>query len=137
VSVVRAILIDPERRSVTAITLDGKDRAMLDEMAKIIGCDEGMDHVAISDMRDTLWVDGFGLRRAQPIYAFRLRIRHDPLAGKAIVIGADAHGKTQAPYFPIDVLRQEIVWLGLIRPQVDWIEDGNHLRAVVTYSRVK
>jgi hypothetical protein len=131
----RAILIDPERRIVTKITLKSEnEHGQRDEMAKIIGCG-GMDYTLLSDMLDSLWVDQFGLARRKPTYAFKLRIRHDPFAGRALVIGTTADGKTCEPRFPLDLMRHEITWLGLIVPEVDWIEEGNRMRAVVTYRR--
>lgn len=133
----RAYLIDPELQRVSTVELDGKnDSERLDHMRRLIGCGS-MDHMMISDEHDEVWLDDRGLSRGQPVYAFRLRIIKDPCAGKGIVIGANDEGVTRAPYFPLDLLVREIVWLGVIVPQVDWVEDGNTVRAVVTYSRPK
>jgi hypothetical protein len=132
-----AILIDPELRQVMSIDLpDGGSGSRLTVMRGVIGCDS-MDHITIDDMRDSVWVDDNGLKRGKPIYAFRLAISPSPIAGKAIVIGADEMGRTQAPYITIEFLREEIEWLGLIIPEVDWVEEPDGLRAVVTYSRPK
>jgi|SRR5262245_5640795 len=128
----RAILIDPEMRTVSYIQLP---RDAVEEMHTIIGC-EGLDHMTISDMHDSLWVDDMGLRKG-PVYAFKLPIARDPIPGRAIVIGADEAGRTCPPFFPIDILRREIEWLGRIVPEVNWFEEGNRHYAVVTYAREK
>src|SRR5262249_12842332 len=103
-------------------------------MHKIIGC-EGMDCALLDDMRDTVWVDELGLARGKPIYAFKLPIMRNPFAGKAIVIGEDDTGRTCEPFFPLDMLRQEVKWLGRIVPEVTWIEEGKRCCAIVTYKR--
>ena len=130
----KAILIDPERRTVEPIELPDNDIAIGEEMQRIIGC-SGLDYGLIDDMRDTIWVDEFGLKRGKPIHAFKLPVQHDPYAGKAVILGADDMGATCAPYIPIDLLRQDIEWLGVIVPEVEWIKEERGGRAVVTYSR--
>ena len=62
-------------------------------------------------------------------------MQRDPFAGKAIILGADDRGATRAPFVPIQVLKADITWLGVIVPDVQWIEEAGRLRAVVTYSR--
>jgi hypothetical protein len=131
--IIKAYLIDPEARTVR--TIDLPDLKMLDAMRRILG--GNMDHQTISDMHDTLWVEEFGLKRGEPIHAFKLpAIQPTPYAGKAIIIGADDEGRTRAPYIPIEILMRDVEWLGVIVPAVDWVvtdERGAH--AVVTYSR--
>ena len=129
----QAILIDPEARTITMIELP-TDK-MLDAMKRIIGDD--MDHQTISDEHDTLWISENGLRGGEPIHAFKLLIQHDPYAGKAIIIGADDEGRTRAPVIPIKLLMHSIEWLGVIVPEVKWINDEHGAHAVVTYSRPK
>ncbi len=132
----RAYLIDPRGREIRAIELTEGDRLMLQEMRQIIGAD-GLDHATISDMHDSLWVDDSGLKRGERIYAFKLPVQSDPIAGKAIVIGADEIGRTQAPFIPIAVLRDTIEWLGEIVPEVTWEDTAAGVRAIVTYARQK
>ena len=131
----KAILIDPERRTIEPIELPDNDSAINAAMRRIIGC-TGLDYGVIDDMRDTIWVDEFGLTRGQPVYAFKL-LRREPYAGKAVIIGADDTGATCAPYIPIGVLRNDVEWLDAIVPAVDWIEEEHGVRAVVTYRRPK
>jgi hypothetical protein len=129
----RAYLIDPEARVIRAIDLPEKN--MLDEMARIVGGD--MDHGMISEARDSIWVNEFGLKRGEPVHAFKLPIQHAPYAGKAIIIGADSRGHTCEPFIPIEMLMHDVEWLGVIVPEVEWMEEAGGMRAVVTYSRPK
>lgn len=131
----KAYLIDPEARTVRPIELPDKDKNMLDEMRRIVGGD--MDHGPISDEHDSIWVYEFGLKRGEPVYAFKLPVQHEPYAGRAIIIGADDRGLTRPPFIPIDVLMRDIEWLGVIVPEVTWLEDERGARAVVSYSRPK
>jgi hypothetical protein len=133
---VKAYLVDPDARVIKSIELP--DLGMLDAMARIIGSlSGGMDHQMISDEHDSIWVDEFGLQRGEPIYAFKLPIQRDPYAGRAIVIGADDAGRTRPPFVPLWLLLRDLEWLGLIVPTIDWVEEGNRTRAIVTYSRPK
>jgi hypothetical protein len=130
----KAILIDPERRSVAWINLPNADQDSRAAMQEIIGCD-GFDYAVLDDLRDSIWVDEFGLTRGEAIYAFKLPVQPDPYAGKAIVIGATETGATCAPQIPIEVLRADITWLGLIVPEVTLVQEAHGVRAVVTYRR--
>jgi hypothetical protein len=133
----RAYLIDPEKRSVRPIELP--DKGMLDAMRAIIGPPSGgMDHVIISDEHDSIWVDEFGLKRGEPIHAFKLPTSPTPFAGRAIIIGADRDtGFDRPPFIPIEMLIATVDWLGIIVPAVEWIDEANGVRAVVTYSRLR
>ena len=131
----KAYLIDPEARTITAIDLP--DDGMLDAMRRIIGPPSGgMDHQLISDELDTIWLDEYGLTRGEPIHAFKLPIARHPYAGRAIITGADrSTGRTRAPYIPLWMLRRDVEWLGVIVPTTEWVEEAGGLRCVVTYSR--
>ncbi len=134
-STVQAILIDPEPQTVEFIELPRDMNAMLDAMREIVGGD--MDNSALSEMKDTIWTYEFGLVESKPIHAFRLPIRRDPYAGKAIIIGESRTGKVQRPYLLIDVIRRDVEWLGEIIPETQWVDEEGGSRAVVTYSRPK
>lgn len=129
----KAYLIDPEARTIGSIELP--DEKMLDAMARIVG--GGMDHAPISDEHDTIWVYEFGLKNGEPVHAFKLPVRPEPYAGKAIIIGADDRGLTREPFIPIEMLMRDVEWLGVIVPEVTWVEEANGMRAVVTYARPK
>ena len=131
----KAYLIDPRVCVIREIHFTD-DKTMLADMRRVVGADT-LDQAVISEMRDSIWVDGDGLRAGKPICAFKLPIQKDPFAGKAIVIGADAIGCTRAPAIPIEVLRRDLEWLGEIVPEVTFEETPNGARAIVTYSRAK
>jgi hypothetical protein len=132
---VKAYLNDPEARTMREIVFVDERKA-LDEMYRLIGADT-LDHQIISDEHDSIWLDGDGLRRGEPIYAFKLPIQREPYAGKALVIGADDYGQTRAPFIPIEMLRRDVEWLGRIMPEVVWEKTAFGERAIVTYARVK
>lgn len=54
-----------------------------------------------------------------------------------MIIGANARGETASCRMPIELLRAEISWLGLIRPEVVWDHTEIGSRAIVMYSRIK
>jgi hypothetical protein len=133
----KAILIDPFKQEVREIEINAtNDRALSIEMHRLIGADT-LDHQRISDDHDSVWLDDAGLKRGEPVYAFKLPIQRDPYAGTAVIIGADHIGRTRAPLIPIEVLRNGIEWLGRIVPEVVWEETERGSRAIVTYARAK
>jgi hypothetical protein len=71
------------------------------------------------------------------VHAFKLPVQPAPYAGKAIIIGADDRGLTREPFIPIEMLMRDVEWLGVIVPEVTWVEEANGMRAVVTYARPK
>jgi hypothetical protein len=131
----KAFLIDPFTREISEVELPTDNRALSDEMHRLIGADT-LDHQTISMEHDSVWVDDAGLKRGERVYAFKLPIQRDPYAGRAVVIGADAAGRTRAPVIPIEALRRDIEWLGCIVPEVTWETTERGERAIVTYSRV-
>jgi hypothetical protein len=132
-------LIDPSLQRVSLIELETPVVATIE---RLIGDTYGIDHAIISDVDDMIWVAGGSLLAQKPVYAFRLPTQRDPFAGKAIIIGGDDQHK---PIIPIDVVKQDIEWLGLIIPTVTVINEETELfgrkairhRAVVTYERPK
>jgi hypothetical protein len=130
----KAILIDPFKQEVLEIQVTADPRGLSTEMHKIIGANT-LDHATISAEFDSVWVDDAGLKRGEPIYAFKLPTHRDPFAGRAVVIGADRSGRTRAPVIPIEVLRKSIEWLGRIVPEVTWEHTERGGRAIVTYKR--
>jgi hypothetical protein len=135
----RGYLIDPRLQRVSVIELE---EPVVATMTRLIGDQYGMDHAIISELGDMIWVAGGSLLEQKPIYAFRLPVQHEPFAGSAIIIGGDDHHK---PSLPIDVVKQDIEWLGLIIPTITYINEEIEFagrkairhRAVVTYERPK
>ena len=132
----RAIMIDPQARSVSELEISGK----LDEMHKLVGADTlesfGLALFEDTGQRDFGWVDDGGLTRGEPILAFLLPLAKDPIGGRCLIIGADRRGETCSCRIPIAILRQDVTWLGLILPEVTWDHSERGMRAIVTYSRV-
>lgn len=130
------ILIDPEARSVTEL----ESVATLAQLHELVGADT-LDHFRLAAFEggqiDTGWVDDGGLSRGKPIHAFLLPTGKDPIGGRCVIIGADRYGETCSSKFPIDLLRQDVTWLGVIRPEVVWDHTAHGSRPIVTYSRVK
>jgi hypothetical protein len=132
----RAILIDPEARNVREL----ESTLSFAEMHELIGA-ETLDNFGLAAFegghKDSGWVDDGGLMRGEPIHAFLLPTAKDPIAGKCLIIGANHLGETASCRMPIAILRQDVTWLGLIKPEVVWDRIGNVDRSIVTYSRVK
>jgi hypothetical protein len=132
----RAILIDPREQRVSEIEWNGE----LDGLHALLDDPDGLSHFCLAEFeggfRDHCWVDDCGLSRGEPVHAFLLPTSKDPIAGKCAVIGSNERGDTTACLMPIEILRQDVSWLGLIRPEVFWEDTDTGQRAIVTYSRV-
>jgi len=132
----RTILIDPEARQITDLESD----CSLDSIHKLIGADtiDSFGLAAYCDGgRDMGWVDDSGLSGAKPVHAFLLPTAKDPIPGRCVIIGANAMGETCKARLPLVILKQDVTWLGLIKPEVTWDHTATGSRAIVTYSRVK
>ena len=134
--VYRAILIDPEKRSIETIA-----SACTHEAVRELINAAALDHFRIADHGsswDYGWIDDGGLSRGMPVHAFKFDIRRDPLAGRCVLVGVDKEGgDTVDAKFQIDILRANIEWLGVILPEVTWDETERGNRAIVTYSKVR
>jgi hypothetical protein len=132
----RVILIDPEARNIRELQSD----CSLDSIHKLVDA-ETLDNFGLAAFegghKDSGWVDDGGLMRGEPIHAFLLPTAKDPVGGKCLIIGANYLGETENCRMPIEILRQDVTWLGLIKPEVIWDRVGNVDRSIVTYSRVK
>ena len=133
----RAILIDPKRQTVDVVVTKGTH----EDTRALVGA-SSLDNFRIAahpESFDYGWVDDLGLSRGEPVYAFKFNIRPDnPIAGRCLLIGADKEtGATADAKFPLDVLRESIVWLGRIIPEVFWEETEQGARAIITYARAK
>lgn len=133
----RTILIDPVVRSITEL----ESAATVAALHELIGAPT-LDNfrLALFDQDghvDMGWVDDGGLSRGEPVHAFLFPRAKDPIAGKCVIIGANRMGETTSCRIPVEILRQDVTWLGLILPEVTWDETDMASRAIVTYSRVK
>ena len=129
----RAVLIDPELRSIVVLQID----VTLDAIHEQIG--PNLDSFALAEFDysfDHAWVDDMGLTNG-PVYAFLLSNRHDPIAGRCLIVGVDRETRDRAnALIPIGFLRANIEWLGKIKPEVTWDQNGPVTRSIVTYSKV-
>lgn len=131
----RAILIDPEKRSIEEVQTD----LAIPTMQKLIGADT-LDDFGLADhgdSKDMGWVDDGGLQRGEPIHAFLLDISEYPIAGRCLVIGADQRGEECDAKIGIDFLKEHIEWLGRIVPKVKWINTDHGQSASVSYEKVQ
>jgi hypothetical protein len=132
----RVILIDPQARSISEL----ESSASLAALHELVGA-ETLDSFGLAAFenghRDMGWVDDAGLSRGELIHAFLLPTAKDPICGKCLIIGANRLGETASCQIPIAILRQDVTWLGPIRPEVTWDRTELGYRAIVTYSRVK
>lgn len=132
----RGVIIDPERRSVEVVETDGSP-----EQTQALVRASALDHFRLADHGESWdygWVDDDGLTRGQPVHAFKIDIRDDPIAGRCLLIGVKKEtGDTTDAHMPVDFLREHIDWLGEIVPEVTWDETESGSRAIVTYARVK
>lgn len=132
----RTIVIDPAARTVEVIESNGS----YEKTRELVGA-IGLDHFRIADHEDSWdygWCDDNGLARRKPVHAFLLSIRKEPIPGRCVLAGVEKDsGENCDAKFPLDVLRSNITWLGVILPEVTWDESEAGARAIVTYARVK
>jgi hypothetical protein len=84
----RAIVIDPEARTVTEVSWSGKT----EELFSLVRAD-GIDRASLPN-GDDIWVDDTGLKSGHQRFGFKHQDYYHPLAGRAVIIGANAKGKT-------------------------------------------
>jgi len=132
----RAVLINPEMRTIT----EAQTRGRLDDIHALVQDKDGLDSFRLAEYEtswDYGWADDMGLANGAPIHAFKFDIRPDPIAGRCLIIGLDEQSRDECDALvSVDFLRKHITWLGLIKPEVTWVEEANGARAVVTYERV-
>jgi hypothetical protein len=100
----RAILIDPVRKTVTVVEHNGDYR----EIHKLLSDEESGLHVDTFtcvriNERDAIFVDDNGLYQNDdnPQFFFLWRGYHQPLAGRGLILGADKDGETIGAGIPL------------------------------------
>lgn len=129
----RALLIDPEKRTIEETVFDPVQGCYAQVGA------EGLDFFRIADHGKTFdqgVVDDTGLARGKPIFAFKFRKDDGPIGGRCLIIGADMRGKTADATMTLAFVRDEVEWLGLILPRVVWEHTERGASAKVTYEAV-
>jgi hypothetical protein len=128
-AVMRAILINPDTRTITEIETKGDLNAMHGALTRP-GCARNDDINAVRiTPHDDLWVDGEGLLKPD-VPVFRLRGYHHPLAGRGLILGNDGYGKSIGTKIAIERLHDIIQWTdqfttGELTPT---IEEPGHIK---------
>jgi len=132
----RTIVIDPAARTVDEVESEGHR----DATARLVAADH-LDYFRLAEHPrswDYGYCDERGLARQRPIHAFLFSIRPDPIAGRCALHGVKKDtGSICDCTFPLDVIRWEITWLGLVLPRVEWIDTPNGSVAVVSYTALQ
>lgn len=100
----KAILIDPERKSITEVEHDDS----LEDIHLLVDCST-IDAVRI-DGRDVIYVDDDGLYVKKHFFTFGHSL--SPIAGKGLVLGTDHDGYSIAPEkATVESLERDIHWI--------------------------
>ncbi len=104
----RAILIDPEAKTVTEVDYIGKSYRDIYDM---IDCETftvvGIEH------DDAIYVDDEGLLKDDPQFFFTYRGYAQPLAGKGLVLGTDEDGNSTEPVSTLDDIKNRVRFVEL------------------------
>jgi hypothetical protein len=132
----RVILIEPEACRISELQ-SSASLAAIHELVGAATLDSFGMAIYGDGGRDMGWVDDDGLIGGVPVHAFLLPNVKDPIAGRCLILGANQRGETCSARLPLALLRQDVSWLGKIKPEVTWDHTELGSRAIVTYSRVK
>lgn len=113
----RALLIDPFHKSVSEFQLLARDGSCHTEIVAAIGC-EVLTLVPMPDgtltlpgpKRNALFLDDEGLYVEGQRY-FQLPHYHQPLPGRAVVVGIGEEGETKSCTLSLVALRMAVRWL--------------------------
>ena len=119
----RAILIDPEKRSVTEIDMPEGNRSSVDEMNKLIGSDVFCCGHRFSN-EDTIYCDDEGLLKEEQPAMFRIGLRGGIIPGKGLVMGSDEEGNSVDAKTQIEDLFGKLRWLVAVDPGGSTIIDS-------------
>lgn len=100
----KAYLIDPYEGSIEQVEYSGD----YEDIYRLIDC-RYFDCVGI-DNGDTIFVDDEGLYRDNQEF-FMIEGYHSPLCGKALVLGTDRKGNSQAPKISLTKLKKMITFI--------------------------
>ena len=114
--VVKALLINPEKETITEIELEYGDK-MLQELYRVIGCDsvEAMRSSLLMDGRlksDDVWIDDEGLLKEQKHF-WSLPYYSQWIAGNGVIMDTDEDGECVGHTFtPTEIIKLEkqIFW---------------------------
>ena len=102
----RAILIDPQQRTVTEIEVQGKDYT---ELYGILDCDIFTSSVRF-ETEDMMLIDDEGLFKEPEDFFILTQDFPAPIAGKAVILGTDDEGDTAPCLIPLERITKQISW---------------------------
>lgn len=102
----KAILIDPTKRTIEEIQIDGS----LQSFYAALGC-KYVDVACNLPNGDTIYVDDEGLFAPAPVDYFQISHGYQPYAGKAIIVNTDSEGNTRAVQSTLDDIKSDIVFI--------------------------
>jgi hypothetical protein len=116
----QAFLIDPANKAISTVELpDTGDK--LPAIYKQLQCDT-IDAVPLPN-GDTIYVDDEGLLK--PILQFfAVRGASQPFAGRGLVVGIDAHGRSVTPTITLAELTNSVKFIELITRHVAFVRDA-------------
>ena len=104
----RAILINPEDKTVTEVDYDGDYKSIY----KLIGCST-FDVVRTSTSNDGIYIDDEGLyAQIQFKWQFTFDNAYEPikLVNKGLVLGCNDEGDSVAPDSTVEDIKKNITW---------------------------
>lgn len=104
----KALLIDPNNRTVTEFEYDGDYRKISEAIGD--GC-RFFTTVNFPDGKNTIFVDDEGLISGEPKQFFQVPWYPTPLAGRGVVLGHDGQGESIATTVQADILESAIRWV--------------------------
>lgn len=113
----KAFLIDPEKKEISAVEFDGHLLSLkeLIHAETITAIDIYSSHplprnAKIPFPTNTIYIDDDALLHATPKHFFIIRGYPQPLAGKGLVVGMDAEGNDVEPTLTLGWLKENISW---------------------------
>jgi len=101
----KAFLIDPYEGSIEQVDYSGD----YEDIYRLIDC-QLFDCVRINRNGDTIYIDDEGLYRDNQEF-FMVEGYHSPLCGKALVLGTDKNGDSEAPKISLTKLKKMITFI--------------------------
>jgi hypothetical protein len=103
----RAVLIDPEARTVTDVDTDGS----LDSIRTAIGCAYIEGHNLRDGSSDILYVDEEALIHHNPTIPYPFRLDYRLWYGKGLVLGVTGDGEPCPPQLTANDIRRRVRFL--------------------------
>lgn len=116
----KALVVDPEYRQIYLLIIKDDD---YQHIRQIIGC-QSLAVARTLHNGDAVFVDEGVLLDSKPRHLFRLPGRHQPIAGRAVIVGTDPLGESVNAKISEDTLRRAVSFLDRLetgpRPVSAW-----------------